>query len=132
MATSLFFLIYSHSLFSTVWWIILLQCGAAGLMLWARLVFGRRSFHPSARPTAGGLVRSGPYAVIRHPIYAAAILFTFAGIASHLSFFSVVCAGLILFGALLRIWSEEHFLREVYPEYCRYAEKTKKIIPFIF
>jgi protein-S-isoprenylcysteine O-methyltransferase Ste14 len=41
----------------------------------ARVTFGRRSFHAAANPTAGGLVTTGPYRLIRHPIYTAACLF---------------------------------------------------------
>ncbi|HEY3172547.1 MAG TPA: isoprenylcysteine carboxylmethyltransferase family protein, partial [Thermoanaerobaculia bacterium] len=44
------------------------QIAALALMVWARLTFGRRSFHASADPTAGGLVTTGPYRFIRHPI----------------------------------------------------------------
>ena len=48
---------------------IALQLIAIALMVWARVTFGRRSFHAAANPTAGGLVTTGPYRFIRHPIY---------------------------------------------------------------
>jgi len=44
-------------------------------MLWARLTFGGRSFHAGANPTAGGVVTTGPYRFVRHPIYAAILYF---------------------------------------------------------
>ena len=34
---------------------IALQLIAVALMIWARITFGRRSFHAAANPTAGGL-----------------------------------------------------------------------------
>ena len=52
-------------------------------MLWARLTFGWRSFHAGARPTEGGIVTRGPYHWVRHPIYLAILLFTWAGVASR-------------------------------------------------
>src|SRR5437867_88802 len=58
-------------------------------MVWARLTFGGRSFHPAANPTEGGLVTTGPYRFVRHPIYASAIYFMWAGALSHISFFSI-------------------------------------------
>ena len=65
------------------------------LILWARVTFGRRSFHVVANPTEGGLVTSGPYRYIRHPIYAAICLFTWVGVAAHWSWSSALCGGLI-------------------------------------
>src|SRR5512143_586758 len=62
---------------------ITIQIIAALLMVWARLTFGIRSFHGTANPTAGGLVTTGPYRYIRHPIYAAILYFFWAGIAAH-------------------------------------------------
>ena len=62
------------------------------LMAWSRIVFGRRSFHAAADPTAGGLVTTGPYAYLRHPIYAAVIHFAWAGALSHFSW-SVLAYG---------------------------------------
>jgi protein-S-isoprenylcysteine O-methyltransferase Ste14 len=60
------------------------QLLALGLFLWARITFGRRSYHFVADPTKGGLVLGGPYRYIRHPIYAAMRLFTLAGVARAL------------------------------------------------
>src|SRR5690242_16713032 len=67
---------------------ITLQVLAVALMIWARVAFGGRSFHASADPTDGGLVTTGPYRYIRHPIYTAACLFGLGGIVAHLSLLS--------------------------------------------
>ena len=64
---------------------IALQLVAIALMVWARVTFGRRSFHAAANPTAGGLVTTGPYRLIRHPIYTAACLFGWGPIVVHWS-----------------------------------------------
>src|SRR6059058_5959268 len=69
-----------HSLVASTPVGIALQVLAALLMLWARLTFGKRSFHATANPTAGGLVTAGPYRYWRHPIYAAVLLFVWAGV----------------------------------------------------
>jgi protein-S-isoprenylcysteine O-methyltransferase Ste14 len=66
-------------LFSSSPWVIVVQVGAALPLLWARQAFGRRSFHAAANPTEGGLVTTGPYRYIRHPIYTAFSLFCVAG-----------------------------------------------------
>jgi len=111
---------------------ILLQIIAVLLMLWARLTLGFRSFHLSANPTSGGLLTNGPYRFLRHPIYAAVLLFIFSAIASN---FSIQNAGLGLLGAagaLARISMEETLLRREFTEYAAYARRTKRLIPFIF
>src|ERR1043165_3764647 len=59
---------------------IALQVLAVALLIWARISFGLRSFPPAANPTAGGLVTTGQYHYIRHPIYTAACLFGWAGV----------------------------------------------------
>ncbi len=74
-----------NALFSPEPWVIALQVAAALLMVWARMTFGMRSFHADAKPTAGGLVTSGTYRYMRHPIYAAICIFVWAGVLGHLS-----------------------------------------------
>jgi protein-S-isoprenylcysteine O-methyltransferase Ste14 len=71
----------NYAIFGTGPITITIQVIAALLMVWARLTFGIRSFHGTANPTAGGLVTTGPYRYIRHPIYAAILYFFWAGIA---------------------------------------------------
>jgi protein-S-isoprenylcysteine O-methyltransferase Ste14 len=107
------------------------QILAALLMIWARMTFGWRSFHASANPTEGGLVTWGPYQYLRHPIYAAILLFLAAAVLSHLSLVTILLV-LVACGAVaLRIVAEERLLVERYPDYAAYAAKTKRIIPFV-
>ena len=120
------------SLFSRHPLVIALQIGAILLMLWARITFGLRSFHATANPTAGGLVTSGPYRYIRHPIYTAACWFGWAGILAHASAASIALGAVLLAGGLVRMLGEERLVAERYPEYGEYARRTKRMIPFVF
>jgi protein-S-isoprenylcysteine O-methyltransferase Ste14 len=111
--------------------LIAVQFGAVALMIWARITFGRRSFHAAADPTEGDLVTSGPYRYFRHPIYSSILYFLWAGVVSHLSFINV---SLLLIGTgavIVRMRSEEQLLLTRYPEYAEYAKRTKRIIPFV-
>jgi protein-S-isoprenylcysteine O-methyltransferase Ste14 len=119
-------------LFSPAPWVIALQVLALALMVWARLTFGRRSFHAAANPTEGGLVTTGPYRFVRHPIYAAACLFGWAGVAAHPAIDSALLGALLLAGALVRLLCEERLVVERYPEYREYARRTKRLVPFVF
>ena len=68
MIVGLLGLAATRSLFAASPLAIVPQAAAVLLMLWARATFGRRSFHFAASPTEGGLVTTGPYRWIRHPI----------------------------------------------------------------
>jgi protein-S-isoprenylcysteine O-methyltransferase Ste14 len=101
------------------------------LMLWARATFGLRSLHAAANPTSGGLVTTGPYRFLRHPIYAAILYFLAAGIASHPSWASVALGLVAIAASAVRILSEERLIVERYPGYAEYAARTKRVIPFV-
>ena len=125
-------LFYEQSLLATQIVPIIIQVFAVALMVWARLTFGMRSFHAAANPTEGGLVTSGPYHFVRHPIYAAVLYFVWAGIASHLSVISVLCGAGVFAGLFVRILAEEQLVVKRYPEYTTYAQKTRRFIPYLF
>jgi protein-S-isoprenylcysteine O-methyltransferase Ste14 len=125
-------LLASGSLLATEPIAIAVQAIAVAIMVWARLVFGRRSFHVSADPTAGGLVTTGPYGYIRHPIYTAVCLFVWAGIFAHCSLISIIFGVLLSLGIFARMVCEERLLAQRYPEYVDYAQSTKRMIPHVF
>jgi protein-S-isoprenylcysteine O-methyltransferase Ste14 len=108
-----------------------LQVAAVGLMIWARLAFGIRSFHAAANPTAGGLVTSGPYRWLRHPIYAAVLYFVWAAAIDHHSVPSLAAATLVTVGAIVRMYAEETLLVGMYPSYVAYRARTARVIPFV-
>jgi protein-S-isoprenylcysteine O-methyltransferase Ste14 len=125
-------LLVMRNLFSSSTLVICLQVVASLLFLWARVTFGRRSYHVVADPTQGGLVTVGPYRFIRHPIYAAMYLFTLAGVAAHWSWSSGLCGGLILASAVMRIYCEEPLVAARYPEYAQYKARTWRMIPYVY
>lgn len=124
-------LLVKHSLFASAPVLIAGQVMAGLLMVWARVTFGLRSLHAAATPTAGGLITTGPYRFLRHPIYSAILLFLWAGVASHVSLLNMVL-GVLASGAIaVRIGTEERLVVERYPEYAAYAARTRRVIPFV-
>jgi len=121
-----------RNLFSTSPLVISLQAAALVLFRWGRVTFGLRSFHAVADPTEGGLVTTGPYRYIRHPIYTAMCLFAWAGAAGHWSWGAGLFGALILLGAVTRINCEEALVVTRYPEYAQYKAKTWRMIPYAY
>ncbi len=132
MVLGLVGLLYRGALVSAAPLAIGAQVTAVALMIWARVTFGMRSFHAAANPTAGGLVTTGPYRFVRHPIYAAVCLFGWAGVLAHWSLINAALGILILAGAFMRMLAEERLVTAQYPEYRDYARVTKRLMPYIF
>ena len=112
--------------------VIAFQAAAVVLMIWARVTFGLRSFHAAADPTGGGLVTSGPYHYIRHPIYTAICLFAWPPVLVSLSVRSALAALLVTTGAIVRMLCEERLLVTRYPGYLDYMRTTKRMVPGVF
>jgi len=108
-----------------------IQGCAVGLMIAARVTFGRRSFHASANPTDGGLVTTGPYHWLRHPIYAAILYFVWSTAIDHRSAGAFGAAALVTIGASVRMYAEETLLIGRYPEYAAYSARTARVFPFV-
>ncbi len=101
------------------------------LMVWARITFGGRSFHAGAEPTEGGLITTGPYRFIRHPIYASILYFFWAAIITNWTLINAGIGVVVTICLVVRIIAEERLVILKYPEYKSYMSRTKRIIPFI-
>jgi protein-S-isoprenylcysteine O-methyltransferase Ste14 len=126
------FLIFTKHLFSSHPIGIMIQVLSAGLMIWARITFGIRSFHSVANTTKGKLVTSGPYHLLRHPIYVSVIYFVWAGVLSTPVIATIAAAAIITISLIIRMLLEEKFLKLDYDEYIAYSKHTYLIIPFLF
>ncbi len=78
------------------------------------------------------LVQKGAYRLVRHPIYSGIIFaaFGWAFLKAGTLIFLYSLILLIFFDIKSR--QEEQWLKEKYPDYETYAERVKKLIPFIY
>jgi protein-S-isoprenylcysteine O-methyltransferase Ste14 len=120
------------NLFSSSPIVIAVQVAAAILNVWARRSFDAGTFRVAAAPGGTSVIRRGPYRVIRHPMYAAVLLFTWAGVVSHLSTWTLVAGTAVTIVAVARVVAEERLLRAAYPDYATYARHTRALVPFLF
>jgi protein-S-isoprenylcysteine O-methyltransferase Ste14 len=111
---------------------LIVQASAVALMIAARMTFGKRSFHAAADPTAGGLVTTGPYRWLRHPIYAAVLYFAWSAALEYCTGPALCAAGFVTSGAAVRMYAEETLLSRKYPAYAGYRDRTARVIPFVF
>ena len=86
-----------------------------------------RSF--SIMPQARKLVTTGPYAIVRHPLYCSEELMALGVMLLFFSPFAVLIAAVHWAFQLRRMVNEEKVLRAEFPEYEAYAEHTPRVIP---
>ncbi len=112
---------------------LVIYLGGFALMAWALLALGRSYQLGGAppRPT-DRLVGQGPYAVVRHPMYVAALAIAF-GLATLTQSWGVVLAfGVYLVLILVLVPREEAGLRRAYGDYAAYAGRTKRLVPGVY
>jgi len=120
------------NLFSWSPLVIAAQVVAVGLNVWARVSFKKGTFRVTAAPGGGSIIRAGPYRFIRHPMYAAALLFIWAGVASHLSPLTLAIGVASTIVGIIRVVVEDRLLCAAYPEYLGYSQSTKALVPYVF
>jgi protein-S-isoprenylcysteine O-methyltransferase Ste14 len=111
---------------------LLLLALGLGFAVWARVHIGRNWGTPMTQKDEPELVTSGPYHLVRHPIYSGILVAGF-GTAVGLSWvwlIAVVLAGVyFLYSATV----EERYLTEQFPDaYPAYKRSTRMLLPFIF
>ena len=103
-----------------------------GFAVWARVHIGRNWGAPMTQKDEPELVTSGPYHLVRHPIYTG-MLAAGVGTAVALSWNWLIA---VVLAAIYFIYSatvEERYLRDQLPgTYAAYKRTTKMLLPFIF
>jgi protein-S-isoprenylcysteine O-methyltransferase Ste14 len=83
----------------------------------------------SVVPQARELVRSGPYAIVRHPLYVGEIIAITGVVAAGATAFAVGVLALVVGLQVYRAVQEEALLAECFPEYAAYAARTARFLP---
>ncbi len=108
---------------------------AIGLLfsVWARKVIGRDWSGSVTVKEGHELVRTGPYAIVRHPIYTG-LLLAFIGSALPRAEWRGVAAVLIVaLGLWRKLKLEERWMGEVFGErYAAYKREVKALVPYLF
>jgi protein-S-isoprenylcysteine O-methyltransferase Ste14 len=119
--------------YTTYWSGAALVALGLAFSVWARIHLGRNWSGTVTVKQEHELVRGGPYAYVRHPIYTG-LLLALIGTAMVRGEWRGVLAVLIAFAALWRkLRLEERWMIETFGDhYRRYRERTAALIPFLF
>jgi protein-S-isoprenylcysteine O-methyltransferase Ste14 len=110
--------------------LVLLAVGL-GFAIWARLHIGRNWGTPMSQKDDPELVTSGPYRLVRHPIYSG-VLVAGVGTAVALSWAWLVAVALAGVYFVYSATFEERDLTEEFPDsYPVYRRSTKMLVPFV-
>lgn len=126
---------------ATLWkpvplWLEMLSFGViAGAYLFQFAALKANHFAASVIRTESGhaVVESGPYAIVRHPMYLASILYCIVVPLALGSFTAWLLGVLVIPLIVLRILEEEGFLRENLAGYSDYCRKTRyRLLPSLW
>jgi protein-S-isoprenylcysteine O-methyltransferase Ste14 len=130
-----------HPLFDPVWqrteftfWLgVVLLLAGFGITIWARRVLGRNWSGTVTIKENHELVQSGPYGLVRHPIYTG-LLLAFLGSAISLGEWRGLLAFfLVLIAFRIKPGIEERWMTELFgPAYGEYRKRVRMLVPFIW
>jgi protein-S-isoprenylcysteine O-methyltransferase Ste14 len=108
---------------------LLLIISGTAFAICAGIVLGRSM---SILPEARRLVTSGPYALVRHPLYLGEIVAVAGVTLQYLSAWALFLLGLLCVIQLQRMKNEERVLSQVFPEYGDYMARTARLVPGVY
>jgi protein-S-isoprenylcysteine O-methyltransferase Ste14 len=113
------------------WTGMALLAGGLAFAVWARVHLGRNWSGAVTLKQGHELIRSGPYGVVRHPIYTG-LLLGVVGTAITSGTVRAVLGLIVISAALIvKLRKEERLMRASFPaEYERYRETVPALIPF--
>ncbi|RRI07004.1 isoprenylcysteine carboxylmethyltransferase family protein [Mesorhizobium tamadayense] len=98
---------------------------------WARLHLGRLWSGTVTAKAEHRVVDTGPYGLVRHPIYTGLLLAIFATMAAKGTVWGIASAALLTIGIVMKARLEERFLRgELGAAYDDYMKRVPMLVPF--
>ena len=111
---------------------VLLTAAGLGFSVWARRHLGRNWSAYVTVKQGHTLIRTGPYRIVRHQIYAG-ILLAFLGLVALEGEWRAVIA--LAIAAVAFVWKsrrEEKRMRATFPEYEEYRRQTAALVPLVY
>ena len=110
-----------------------MQLAFSVFMIWARRTLGRHWSGAVTTKQDHELIRSGPYRLVRHPIYTGLMGIYLATVLVSGEVHGLVGFALLSLAYWRKIRMEEHYLGELFgPQYEAYRSATAALIPGVF
>ena len=115
------------------WTMVAVSFGGFAFTWWARIHLGRLWSSNVGRKADHRIVDTGPYGIVRHPIYTGIIIASVGTAALRATPAAWIGVALLTLGWYVKARLEERFLREqLGPEnYDAYAQRVPMLIPFL-
>ena len=118
----------------TLYWTgtALLVAGLA-FSVWARVTLGRNWSGTVTVKEDHELIQTGPYRLVRHPIYTGLLLALTGSALAQDRWSGVLAVVLIFVSFWIKLLREEAWMRETFGEkYDAYCARTKRLMPFLW
>ena len=113
--------------------LLIIELLGVGLGLWA--IIAMRFFNFNITPDVkveGFMVERGPYAYIRHPMYASLLVICTALVIDNFSPLRLGILLILLVDLVVKLRYEEGLLAGHYAQYAAYMQRSKRLIPYIW
>ena len=117
----------------TFWLGVAVMLAGFAFTAWARIVLGRNWSSTVTLKENHELIVSGPYALVRHPIYTG-LMIMFVGTAVAIGQWrGVVAVVLVLISFLIKLRIEEQWMTELFgAQYDAYRKRVAMLIPWVW
>ena len=130
---TLAYLIFSAEPVPSKWYLLTSYSAGLFLGLWAVFRMGITSLNAGPDPKPGArLLDSGPYRIIRHPMYAAILLVFIPLVIQSPDTIRIIVLTVLILNLLLKMNYEERLIMESMEGYRAYSEKTWRLIPYVY
>lgn len=113
------------------WAMVALTAASLAFTWWARLAMGRLWNGGVSRTAEHRVIESGPFALVRHPIYTGMIAAVWGVAVLQARPLALLGAVLFALGFTLKARLEERFLAAEFPGYEDYRRRVPMIVPFV-
>jgi protein-S-isoprenylcysteine O-methyltransferase Ste14 len=117
---------------AVAWFGLALVVAGLGFSIWARLFLGRNWSGRVTIKEEHELIQTGPYSIVRHPIYSGFLLAILGTALVQGEFRSLLALPVAALGWVLKSRHEEFFMAQQFGNaYLDYKRRVKALVPFV-